>query len=87
MTDKRIPGVIFVAAAVWAVLLVLQGVDVGTALFKPLSSVVGITVLLLGLYDRHLWRWRWLRRLQKRPVLHGTWKGSLQTTWVAPGDR
>lgn len=84
MTDKRIRAVIFVAAAVWAVMLVLQGVDVGTNLFKPLSSVVGITILLLGFYDRRLWRWRWLRRLQKQPVLNGTWKGSLQTTWADP---
>lgn len=84
MTDKRIRAVIFVAAAVWAVMLVLQGVDVGTSLFKPLSSVVGITILLLGFYDRRLWRWRFLRRLQKQPVLNGTWKGSLQTTWADP---
>src|SRR4051812_43691750 len=82
MSDKRIRAVIFVAAAVWAVMLLLQGVDVGTALFKPLSSVIGVTILAMGFYERRLWRWRWLRRLQKQPILHGTWKGTLQTTWV-----
>lgn len=84
MTDKRIRAVIFVAAGIWAAMLLLQGVDVGTALFKPLSSVIGITILVLGFYDRRLWRWRWLRRLQKQPILHGTWKGTLQTTWSDP---
>lgn len=84
MTDERIRAVIFVAAAIWAVMLVLQGVDVGTSYFKPLSSVVGVTILLVGLYDRRLWRWPWLRRLQKQPIVHGTWKGTVQTTWVDP---
>lgn len=91
LTQKRARAVIGVAAVVWAVLLIVQGSNVKVSFLKPFSGVVGITILVLGIYDRWLWKFGPLRRLQKQPLLHGTWKGILQTTWqdpatgVAPG--
>ncbi|MGY6502199.1 MAG: Cap15 family cyclic dinucleotide receptor domain-containing protein [Acidimicrobiales bacterium] len=45
---------------------------------------MGLTIVLLGAYDRWLWKLGPLRKLQKQPVLHGVWKGSLQTAWCNP---
>jgi hypothetical protein len=41
---------------------------------------------MLG-FDRYAWKWRGVHRLTKRRVLHGTWKGTLQSDWVDPETR
>jgi hypothetical protein len=81
LSAGRIRSTIAVAALIWAGLLLAQGADLDGTFIKPLSGVMGLTVALLGAYDRWLWKLGPLRRLQKQPILHGTWKGSLQTAW------
>lgn len=84
LTDRRVRAVLTVAAPIWAALLLLQGVNVDLGFFKPLSAVTGTTIIALGLYDRRLWRWPLLRKLQQQPIVHGTWSGQLVSTWVNP---
>lgn len=50
-----------------------------SARFTISGSSVAILVLLA--YDRSLWRWPLVRRLTARPVLHGTWKAELCTSY------
>jgi hypothetical protein len=83
LTDKRIRAVIIVAAIVWAVLLVAQGADVDVSFFKPFSTVVGVTILVLAAFDRWLWRWWPFRLLQKQPIVSGTWKGTFTSNYDA----
>ena len=72
-------------AAVWGVLLMLQGIAVTPGFSKPPSPVVGFGLLLLTAFD--LWRWRvpvlhgWF---VKRPWLWGRWKVTFQSNWLDP---
>ncbi|TAJ17192.1 MAG: hypothetical protein EPO65_11755 [Dehalococcoidia bacterium] len=40
-----------------------------------------MTILLLA-YDRLIWRWPLIRGLTPRPVLYGTWKAELRTSFA-----
>lgn len=84
LSAGRIRSTIAVAALVWAGLLLAQGADVDSTYIRPLAVAMSLTVALLGAYDRWLWKLGPLRTLQKQPILHGTWKGKLQTTWCNP---
>ena len=50
---------------------------------KALVTASGVVVLFLLVYDRWAWRWPLLRRLTRRPILHGTWKAELRTSYPA----
>lgn len=71
------------AAALWAAMLIVQGVSVSAAWFRPFSIVVGAMVLLILAFDRWLWKWRALHPwFVSKPNLQGTWKGELISSWV-----
>lgn len=70
-------------AAVWGVLLMLQGIAVTPEFLKPLSPVVGFGLLLLTAFDLWLWRVPVLHGwFVKRPRLWGTWKVTFQSNWI-----
>src|SRR5688572_30652737 len=52
---------------------------------KLIPKVVSIDLLLVALFSSYVWRWKifhgWLVPF---PNLNGTWKGSIQSTWVDP---
>jgi len=50
----------------------------------PVGPAVVAAGAGLWLFDRHAWRWPGLRRLVGRPLLHGTWHGTLASRWVNP---
>lgn len=55
------------------------------AVVKLLPKVVSIDLLLIGLFAKYLWKLRIFRGwLVPFPDLNGTWKGSIQTTWIDP---
>ena len=77
----HISGILLIAAGVWGVALILAGVPVTAAWFRPFSVVVGVLVLVLSIADRWLWRLRWLRPwLFNMPDLNGTWKVVIHPT-------
>jgi hypothetical protein len=54
-------------------------------LIKVLPKVVTLEVLVIGLFSAYLWKWRIFKGwLVPFPNLSGTWKGTIQTTWVDP---
>jgi hypothetical protein len=73
-----------IAALVWAVMLLMQGVVLKTSYLRPYSLAVSVAVLALLAFDRWLWRVWPVTRLVHRPVLRGTWKGKLISTWIDP---
>lgn len=73
--------VLGLAVVVWAVLLFVEGVHLKASYLKPYSVVVTVVVVGLILFDRWLWRIPGISRLVRRPVLKGTWKGQLRSTW------
>lgn len=81
----HITTILIIAAITWGVCLVLAGVPVTAAWFKPFSVVVGVLVLALSIADRWLWRLRVLRPwLFNIPDLNGTWKVAIRPTAPEP---
>ena len=67
-------------------MLFAQGVDLTPQLLQPFSIVVGAVVLVMTAYEQWVWRLSWLRWLPGRPPrLHGTWAGTLTSTYIPPG--
>jgi hypothetical protein len=73
-----------VVILVWAALLFISGVTLKPSFLKPLSLAISVAYYLLVVFDGWLWRLWPISRLSHRPVLRGTWKGKLQSTWTEP---
>jgi hypothetical protein len=68
-----------------AVMLVLDGSQVTTGLFKPCGTIVTLLGLLLLAFDKWAWSFRFLHPwFVDRPYLKGTWKGMLESNYVDP---
>jgi hypothetical protein len=79
----QLSTLIAAAAIIWAPLLVMMGVGVAPAFVRPFNTVVGVVVILLWLCERWAWRWQWLHPwFVSTPVLRGTWRGVIVSTWV-----
>ena len=77
----QVQVVLFIAVIVWAALLFLEGVTLKPSYLKPFSITVVVVILILLAFERWLWRIRPVARALHRPVLKGTWKGQLSSTW------
>lgn len=85
LTRNQLTTIILIAALLWGALLVAEGVAVSLTWLKPISFVVGALMALLSAFNLWLWRFSFFRGwLVKRPVLAGTWRASIRTTWVDP---
>ena len=74
-----------IAAAVWAILLLVDGVTVTGHWFRPFSGVVGAMVLVLLAFEKWGWRWKALHPwFVSQPNIQGTWKGELISLWKDP---
>jgi hypothetical protein len=80
--------VALVAAAVLVIVLV-TGQSIDRDGYKWISGIAGAIVLILLVYDRWVWRWPLIRKIAEwtgTPVLHGTWKGTLDYEADAEGN-
>jgi hypothetical protein len=86
MVNKNV--IQFIIGVVAAVGLVLA-LSTGGSLTPPMLlkmysiSVTAVTILFL-LYDRYVWRWKWVRKINGIPLLAGTWRGTLVSSYVRP---
>lgn len=72
---------------IWVVLLFIKGesLEIGLKAIKTLPDAIGIYAVLSLIFVKWAWRWRVFRGwLVNKPVLHGTWRGQLHTTWRDP---
>jgi SMODS-associating 2TM, beta-strand rich effector domain len=77
--------ILIFAAAIWGVMLVIEGVAVSGKWFRPFSTVVGVVLLLLVAFDLWAWRWRMLHGwFVPRPDVRGTWRVELRSEWKNP---
>lgn len=74
-------AVIALAAAAWAAIVVVGGGQLESAWMKPLGLASSVVVFVILGLDRWAWRWPVVRRVVRRPVLRGTWKAELRTTY------
>jgi hypothetical protein len=73
--------VIGLAALVSAIVVLATGGTVDINLAKAVATASTVVILLLLAFDKWLWRWPGIRRLHGRPVVHGTWKTELKTSY------
>lgn len=77
--------VVLVAAIVWGIVLILDGVTVSITWLRHLSVVTGVLLVLLAAFDLYLWRLPILRSwFVKRPLLDGTWRAEIHSNWKNP---
>lgn len=74
-------AVIALAAAAWTAILVVGGGKLESAWMKPLGLASSVVVFVILGFDRWAWRWPVVRRFVRRPVLRGTWKTELRTSY------
>lgn len=82
---------IHLSALIWGAfiiafaMLLLDGAQVTTGLFKPCGGVVTVLTLVLLAFDKWLWSLRLLHPwFVDRPYLKGTWKGVIKSNYVDP---
>src|SRR5258706_16475794 len=73
-----------VGAVALAVVLLPQGTTVSSSYLKPYSISVAAVFVAFEFFDRWLWRWGPIPLLVGRPVVRGTWRGTLRSTWMDP---
>lgn len=78
--------VIALAAAAWAAIILIGGGDLEAEWMRPLGLASSIVVFLILVFDRWGWRWPVVRRLVRRPVLRGTWKTELRSSYGGRAD-
>ena len=80
----HLSAIVGITTALWAVMLVIEGITVNFSWLRPFSAVVGIVLLLIIAFERWLWRIQLLRGwFVKRPILRGLWKIELRSEWKA----
>jgi hypothetical protein len=78
--------VIALAAVVSAVIVLATGGMIDMKVAKAVAPASTAVILFLLAFDRWVWRWPGFRRLHKRPIIHGTWKAELRTSYKARED-
>ncbi len=81
----QLSSVILLGAIIWGALLLLDGVVVSISWLNPFSKVVGLLMIIIGAFDRFLWRLSILQGwLVKKPIISGTWYTESQSDWIDP---
>jgi hypothetical protein len=87
-SGRYIKAILYTAVAVWAVVLYLTGEKLSVAWLRPLSTVTTIVVLTVIAFDLWLWKIPLLHGwFVKRPVIAGTWKAELKSSWKDPATQ
>lgn len=72
-------ALVLVVGVAWAAALVATGTELDASFFSPISTAVTAASVSIFLFDT--WLWRVVGSLLGRPVLVGTWRGTLKSDW------
>ncbi len=73
-----------IATVVWGTFLLILGVELTWDYAKPYSLTLGVLTSSLWVFDKYLWRIWPFTIFCKRPDLRGTWRATLQSSYVNP---
>jgi hypothetical protein len=84
-TRPQITAALLIAAAAWGAVLFLQGTKLTWEHAAPFTTVVTVLVLVVYAMEHWLWKLKFLQGvLFDRPDIRGTWKVTIQSSWVNP---
>lgn len=78
---------VVVFLAIWTAILLITRTDlrIGIEAIKKLPDVITVYTILLLLFTKWAWKWPVFKGwLVPFPNLQGTWKGTLESTWINP---
>jgi hypothetical protein len=75
-----------IAAVVWFIVAILTNQTVSTTALKTISIAVSAATIIFLLYDRFIWKVAVVRAFTGKPLVAGTWRGTLQSDYVRPGE-
>jgi hypothetical protein len=75
-----------IAAGVWFIIAILTDQTVSTTALKTVSIAGSAAAIIFLLYDRFIWKFTPVRALTGKPLVAGTWRGTLQSDYVRPGE-
>lgn len=85
MSRTQVQVVVAGTLLVFALGILFSGGSPQSAWLQYYSYAVTFAVVLLGLWDRWLWRLKPVQRLKSVPHdLTGTWRGTLTSFWIDP---
>jgi len=85
LTRVHITTLLLLAVIVWAVSLWLSGLPITWADAKPFTITVSALSAMVLIFDRWLWKWRFLRGwFAVCPNLQGSWQVLLKSDWIDP---
>lgn len=80
MENLKVQSSIFIFAVIIFLISIITGNSIDDNLFRWLSGVTSAVVIIVMAYERWVWKWSIFRSIAEAfgvPVLHGTWKGTL----------
>ena len=85
MTRMQVTAFLALSLAFWVAMLLLRGVPVTLEMLVPFGSVVGAVSATLLVFDKWIWHWQIFRGwLVRRPLIRGTWRTELRSSWINP---
>lgn len=76
---------LFIALAIFVLILWKEGVDLPTNFYALMSAAVTAAAVIYALFELYLWRLPVVSQLLSLPPdIQGTWKGQIDSFWVDP---
>ena len=77
---------LWIAAAIMAIFLIVDGVAVEIGWMKYVQTLGSVLFLAVFAFDKWIWRWKLLKGwFVKRPHIWGTWRVTIRSSYKKPG--
>jgi hypothetical protein len=85
MDNLRVRIAVGITAAVWLVLALLADESISPTPLRIYSVAGAIVTIVFLLWEKQIWRWRRIRRFTGVPLVSGTWRGQIISSYEENG--
>ncbi|MDZ4352724.1 MAG: hypothetical protein U1B81_08905 [Arthrobacter sp.] len=78
----RIKIAVYIAIGLISAVIFLAGLQLPSVWSRVVSAIPVVVVGLFAVFDKWVWKWWIIPKLVQRPILHGTWRGQLNSNWI-----